>query len=180
MAGSRESKEVATTTTAKELIEFYQLQPHPEGGFYKRTYCAEGKIFTSSHQNRFRGGGERFYSTGIYYLLVENACSRLHRIASDEMWHYYLGGPITIVEIFPSGGGVKQTVLGPDFRSGQVVQYVVPAGVWFGSFPNPGTSFAFVGCTVAPGFDFEDFEIANKSMLLEQYPQATELIERLS
>lgn len=165
------------TAEVRELVEFYKLEPHPEGGFYRRTYCAEGLIQQSTQQMRFKG--ERHYSTAIYYLLPAGNRSKLHRIASDEVWHFYLGGPITIAEISPKDGKVKLTSLGNDFRKGQVFQHVVPAGSWFGSYPQEGTAFALVGCTVSPGFDFADFEIGDKDKLLKEFPNAKEVIDRL-
>ena len=165
-----------TSATIEELIKLYDMQPHPEGGFYKRTYQASGIITQSTEQSKFKG--TRFYSTAIVYLLSAGSRSKLHRIASDEMWHFYLGGPMTIVEL-TSSGDVKETVLGQDFNAGQRVQYVVTSGNWFGAFPNEGTEFSFVGCTVSPGFDFEDFEFGDKAKLLKEYPQATSIIQRL-
>jgi predicted cupin superfamily sugar epimerase len=162
--------------TAEDLIQLYDMRPHPEGGFYTETYKAIGKITASTEQHKYKG--ERCFSTGIYYLLPAGSRSKLHRIASDEMWHFYLGGSMTIVELTPAGE-VKETILGPNVHAGQKVQYVVPAGNWFGGFPNEGTGYSFVGCTVSPGFDFEDFEFGDKSKLLAQYPQNKTILERL-
>jgi predicted cupin superfamily sugar epimerase len=158
------------------LVELYNMKPHPEGGFYAETYRSSGKIMDGTEQHKYKG--ERSYSTGIYYLLPNGARSKLHRIASDEMWHFYLGGPMTIVELTPKGE-LMETVLGPDVLNGQKVQHVVPAGNWFGGFPLDDTDFSFVGCTVAPGFDFADFEFGNIEALLKEYPKAKPLIERL-
>lgn len=159
--------------TKEELIEKFNLEPHPEGGYYKETYRASLK----SKYNNFNG--ERNVSTGIYYMLTKGSKSGLHRIKSDEMWHFYLGGPMTIVEFYDDGRFVK-TILGQNINKGEMVQHTLPAGCWFGGFPNEGTDFSFVGCTVAPGFDFADFEFASKKYLLEKFPKQQELINRLT
>jgi len=149
----------------KSLVETLKLQPHPEGGFYRETYRAAGKT------------GDRNYSTAIYYLLPAGAVSRLHRIKSDELFHFYLGGPMTLVELGPKGE-VETVTLGQDVAAGQRLQHVVPAGKWFGGF-CAGGDFSLVGCTVAPGFDFADFELGDKAALLARYPGARDLIERI-
>ena len=154
-----------------EIIQLYDMQPHPEGGFFKETYRSLGEADTSR--------GKRSFSTAIYYLLPAGAQSRLHRIASDEMWHFYLGGPMTLIEIAPTGE-LKKTVLGHDLKAGELAQAVVPAGSWFGAYANEETEYAFVGCTVAPGFDFRDFEMGNRDNLLALYPHAREAILKLT
>ncbi|MBI2974578.1 MAG: cupin domain-containing protein, partial [Deltaproteobacteria bacterium] len=153
--------------TVAELVKLYGLQPHPEGGYFKETYRSSESIPGGVLPKR---GNDRNFSTGIYFLLPEGSVSKLHRIKSDEMWHFYLGGPLTIAQITPSGK-IEQAILGQDVKSGQKVQYVVPSGYWFGAYPNAGSKFSFVGCTVAPGFDFADFEMGNKAGLLKEYHQ---------
>lgn len=162
--------------SVSDLVEIYNLQPHPEGGYYKETYRSAGTIPGGALPGH---GGDRSYSTGIYFLLPESSTSKLHRIKSDEIWHFYLGGPLTIVQISP-GGKVEKVTLGQDIKSGHKVQYTVPAGYWFGAYPNPGSNYSFVGCTVAPGFDFTDFEMGSREQLLKEYPQAKEVIEHLT
>ena len=156
------------------LTERFNLQPHPEGGFYAETYRASAKVSTPA--------GERNASTAIYFLITPGNVSRLHRIKSDEAWHFYLGGPMTVVELVD--GTAKCTTLGQDVlaESPQVVQYVVKANTWFGSFPNDGTPYSLVGCTVAPGFDFADFELGSRAALLAEFPseEAKPLIEKLT
>lgn len=137
-----------------ELVKLHSLLPHPEGGFYKETYRSE-------------------FSTGIFYLLTKGQKSSLHRIKSDEMWHFYGGDSISIVEI-TEDGLVKETRL--DKTN---VQYVVPANVWFGAYLPDGSEFAFTGCTVAPAFHFHDFELGNKEQMLREFPKAKEMIEKL-
>lgn len=163
--------------SAEQIIKAYELQPHPEGGLYKRSYQSEGQIQQQALPSRF--GGTRFFSTAIYYLLPQGARSRLHRIASDEIWHFYLGGPLVVAEILPDGT-VKKTILGQDIKLGQQVQYVVKAGSWFGAYPTEEAEYCFVGCTVSPGFDFADFEMADQSQLMTKFPNARELIQQLT
>ena len=149
------------------LIEHYKLQPHPEGGFFTQTYRSPGLIPRAALPAEFTG--ERSFSTAILFLLLENDFSALHRLRQDEVWHFYLGGALRLVMISP-GGEFSETVLGRNGSAGDVVQAVVPAGCWFGARPAEGAVFSFVGCTVAPGFDYADFELANRSDLLEQFP----------
>jgi predicted cupin superfamily sugar epimerase len=123
--------------------------------------------------------GDRPFSTSIYFLLKAGDVSRLHRLRSDETWHFYAGGPLTVAEISPKGA-VTKTTLGRDLAAGHTFQHVVPAGAWFGAWPEAGTEFSFAGCTVAPGFDFRDFELARREELLELFPHAAELIKKLT
>lgn len=149
---------------------------HPEGGYYRETYRSMECIDRVNLPPRF--GGDRAYSTGALYLLTRGSRSRLHRIQSDEMWHFYLGGPLLIAEISPEGS-VRETVLGNDILQGHEVQWLVPAGCWFGAYPLEEAEYCFVGCTVAPGFDFADFEMGDRETLLRQYPGAQRVIEKL-
>jgi predicted cupin superfamily sugar epimerase len=165
------------TVSVEDLIRIHQLGPHPEGGYFRETYRSAEFIPHGSLPARYKG--DRAYLTGIYYLLPRGAVSHLHRIASDEMWHFYLGGPLRIVEI-GSGGLVREIVLGPYVDWGQQVQHVVKAGVWFGAYPEADSEFAFVGCTVAPGFDFADFELGRREELLREFPSARQFIEQLT
>jgi predicted cupin superfamily sugar epimerase len=166
-----------TKLTVANLVGLCEMQPHPEGGYFRETYRSQGAIFSSSDQSKFQG--ERTFSTGIYFLLPSGSKSRLHRITSDEMWHFYLGGPMTLVQISPEGEMTK-VILGQDLMAGQRVQYTVPAGCWFGGYPNPGTDYSFVGCTVSPGFEFQDFEMGNRNELLSLYPHAKDVIYDLT
>lgn len=160
-----------------ELIRAYRLEPHPEGGYFSESYRAKELVDKSALPVRF--AGPRVHSTAIYFLLPEGKKSSLHRIAADEVWHFYLGGPLVIVEISPEGV-VRETKLGRDFKNGEHLQHVVPAGFWFGAHPLTGSGYSFVGCTVAPGFDFADFELAEREALLRLYPQAEAQIRRLT
>ena len=163
------------TPTAKELTELYGLMPHPEGGFFKETYRAREAY--KSLPEPFNG--PRNYSTAIFFLLPKGAKSALHRIAADEVWHFYLGGPLTLVQISPTGE-CEMVILGANVKKGEKLQHVVPAGYWFGAHPSAGSDYSFVGCTVSPGFDFADFEMGNRTDLTKRYPAHKAVIERLS
>ena len=163
--------------SAEELIRTHHLTAHPEGGYFRETYRSPELIPSCSLPARYRG--DRCYSTAIYYLLPKGVKSHLHRVGSDEIWHFYLGGPLRLVLIH-ADTTVEEVVLGPDVIQGQRLQYVVKAGTWFGAYPEPASDFSFVGCTVAPGFDFSDFELGSRKQLLNQYPQAKDVIERLT
>jgi predicted cupin superfamily sugar epimerase len=156
-----------------ELIERLQLAPHPEGGHFRESYRAAETVGAAALPRRFNGA--RSISTAIYFLLEAGQCSHLHRIRSDEVWHFYAGDPLDVVEI-DATGGLKTTRLG----AGGVYQHVVPAAVWFGAIPAEGGRFALVGCTVAPGFDFADFELADRAALAAEYPAHQDWIRRLT
>ena len=160
-----------------DIVKKLGLMPHPEGGFYRETYRSGNSIPQGALPKVF--SGDRAYSTAIYFLIPKEGKSSFHRIKSDEAWHFYLGGPMTIVELHPNGE-IEKIVLGSNISHEERLQYVVPAGVWFGAYTNPGTDYSVVGCTVAPGFDFSDFEMANREMLLKEFPDAREEIERLT
>ena len=127
--------------------------------------------------------GRRAASTAIYFLITPGAVSRLHRIQADEVWHFYLGSPLVVVEI-TEDGELTKTILGSNVLSGEecpsVPQHVVRAGTWFGCYPLDGGEFSFVGCTVAPGFEFSDFELASRDKLLARFPQHAAEIEPLT
>lgn len=155
----------------QNIIDKLEMLPHPEGGFYKETYRSSESVDTEM--------GERSLSTGIYFLLPKGHVSHFHRIKSDEMWHFYSGDPLTIVEIDEQGKLIT-TTLGPNLDKGEIPQYVVKANRWFGSFPSDKSEFCFVGCTVSFGFDFTDFELANKENLQKQFPELSIMIEKLT
>lgn len=164
------------STTAKTLIEQLALARHPEGGWFKETYRASDKLAAQALPARF--DGDRSASTAIYFLLEAGDISALHRIQSDEVWHFYAGAPLRVHGIFPDGA-YQEWKLGANLAAGEHFQAVVPAGCWFGAELAEG-DFALVGCTVAPGFDFADFELAQAKQLLACYPQHAELIHRLT
>jgi hypothetical protein len=162
---------------AETLIKELGLLPHPEGGFFRETYRAPLHLPGSALDPHF--AGSRNASTAIYYMLTEGDRSRFHRIRSDEVWHFYLGDPLQVVEL-TDAGDARVTLLGTDLTAGQVPQHVVPAGRWFGSCPAPGSLFSLVGCTVSPGFDFADFEMATRDQLAQIYAHSLDWIERLT
>eukprot|EP00039_Didymoeca_costata_P024219 m.9654 g.9654 ORF g.9654 m.9654 type:complete len:171 (+) comp4106_c0_seq2:174-686(+) len=148
-------------------IKELKLKPHPEGGYFKETYRSDIQF------------NDRNLASSIYYMTVKGSFSHIHRIKSDEMWHFYAGGPLRVLEILPNGEG-KETLLGPNLDKGQRLQYVVKAGSWFGSLPVEGEDYSLVGCTVSPGFDFEDFELGVKEELLKEYPDRENIITTLT
>lgn len=160
-----------------EICAKLKLLPHPEGGFYSETYRAAELISQSGLPSRYTG--DRAHSTAIYFLLTADSCSRLHRVKSDEVFHFYLGDPVLLLELLPDGSTVR-TLLGTNLSDGQVPQHIVRSGTWQGSFVMPSGRFALLGTTVAPGFDFADFEMADRAKLLAQYPNEAELVEKLT
>ena len=159
------------------MIELFKLEPHPEGGFFRETYRSKEYFSAAGLPGRY--GADRNFSTAIYYLLPEGAKSHLHRLKSDEFWHFYLGGPLELIQICP-GGTAEEIILGHDISGGQQLQHLVPAGCWFGAQPKPENDFSFVGCTVSPGFDFSDFEMGDREHLIKLFPAARTVIERLT
>ena len=162
---------------AARWVRILGLTPHPEGGFFKETYRAGEGIASAHLPARF--GGDRAFATAIYFLLEGRQVSRLHRIRSDEVWHYHAGGPLVVHAIAPDGARTA-AALGLDVEAGQTPQHVVPAGHWFGATLETGADYALVSCTVAPGFDFAELELAHRDALLARYPQHAALIERLT
>ena len=158
------------------LIQQYGLGPHPEGGWYKQTYKSNEQITATALPERFYG--DRAFSTAIYFLLEKGNFSAFHRIKSDECWHFY-AGELLHIYIIEQSGELKIISLGNDLEKGQSFQYVVPANCWFASRPAPGSEYCFVGCTVSPGFEFEDLELANAKELSAIYPQHRSIIIEL-
>jgi uncharacterized protein len=159
--------------SAKDMIKKFDLKKHPEGGYFKESYRSSEVIACHALPSRYKG--ERSFSTAIYYLLPAGEVSRLHRLASDETWHFYLGGPLKLLQI-PPDGNARIIILGPDLDAGQKVQHAVPAGDWFGARPAEDSAYSLVGCTVAPGFDFSDFESADPENLSHDFPALRDLI----
>jgi predicted cupin superfamily sugar epimerase len=160
-------------------IDRLDLRPHPEGGYFRETYRAAESISAGALPERFDGA--RAFSTAVYFLITEDAFSAFHRIRSDELWHFYAGDAVTLAVLDGDGtGGLTTASLGREPARGQSPQVVIPAGAWFAAeVASPG-AFALVGCTVAPGFDFADFELAERAVLLARYPQHRGVIERLT
>jgi predicted cupin superfamily sugar epimerase len=165
------------TPTASFWVERLGLRRHPEGGWYRETYRAAESVARAHLPGRFTG--DRCFATAIYYLLEAGDFSALHRIRQDEGWHFYDGDPLLLHQIDPAGACSRVT-LGRDLAAGQVPQAFVPAGWLFAAEVAPGGSCGLVGCTVAPGFDFADFELPARAALLGQHPQHRALVERLT
>ena len=153
------------------------LIAHPEGGYYRETYRASLSIAREVLPIEFTG--PRLVSTAIYFLLEGYNFSAFHRLRSDELWHFYAGDPI-VVHMIEENGSYSEVLLGSNPDAGEVLQAVVKAGCWFASRVRDPQSFALAGCTVAPGFDFEDFELGKRAALTRQYPQHGKLIEQLT
>lgn len=163
-----------TLFSAADLATRLDLAPHPEGGFYRETYRAPTLVDTPH--------GPRAASTAIYFLVPRGTCSALHRIASDEVWHHYAGAALRVVRIAEDGTR-RDLVIGADIDAGQKMQGVVPAGEWFGAMlegREDEPDWALVGCTVAPGFDFADFELARRTDLVARFPQHEAVITTLT
>jgi predicted cupin superfamily sugar epimerase len=166
-----------TDKTARYWIEKLQLEAHPEGGYFRQTYRSDVMIAREALPAGFAGA--RAASTAIYFLLEGENFSAFHRLRSDEVWHFYAGDPLVVHVISPEGS-YSSILLGCELEAGQVLQAVVLAGCWFASHVADWSSFAVVGCTVAPGFDFEDFKMGEREELVARYPQHREVIERLT
>ena len=188
---------------AKYWIGKLGLEVHPEGGYFRQTYKSELTIVPEASERahgvakgaaRMRQPGlhgARSASTGIYFLLEGEDFSAFHRLRSDEMWHFYMGSPL-VVHVLDAAGEYSSILLGGDAEAGQVFQAVVRAGCWFAAelAQNPHfsqnplemnhPSYALVGCTVAPGFEFDDFEMARREELEAKYPGQKEMIQKLT
>lgn len=163
--------------TLEEIIEKLGLLPHPEGGYYKETYRSPGEIDKPCLEARYNG--KRNHSTCIYFLLTSEHFSAFHRIKQDEIWHFYDGSPIELHTISALGEH-KEYIIGRDFSKGEVPQLVVPGEHWFAAQIIDKEGYALVGCTVSPGFDFEDFELPSRKDLIGIYPEHQELIARFT
>ena len=168
---------VNTSATIQNIIDQLALQPHPEGGYFKETYRSKGVIQADGLDPVYQGS--RNYSTCIYFLLTADTFSAFHRIKQDEFWHFYDGSPIELHLISPEGEYSK-VIIGRDVLQGQVPQFVVTGGYWFAANVLQGGDYALTGCTVAPGFDFADFELPERQKLLNLFPQHAQVIIALT
>ena len=158
--------------TAEEIKALLKLEPHPiEGGHFRQTYVSAEKVQLER--------GMRSAGTAIYYLLEEGAFSEMHMLRSDEIFHFYLGDPVEMLQLYPDGGSAV-FLLGPDLAAGQHVQLLVPAGVWQGSRLVEGGKTALLGCTVSPGFDYTDYRGGSFAELAERWPARREYIRELT
>ncbi|KAK9101571.1 hypothetical protein Scep_025001 [Stephania cephalantha] len=183
---------------ASEVVALLNLKPHPEGGFYSETF-RDFSVNLLKSQLPPQYKVDRPISTSIFFLLPSGCISHLHRIPCAETWHFYKGEPLTVVEL-NADGTTKQTILGSDIEAGHKLQYTVPPNIWFGSYPtldidtisSDGKSvvkapkrdgeyhYSLVGCTCAPAFQFEDFELAKRSELISSAPNAEAWISYLT
>ncbi len=158
--------------TAAEIKALLKLEPHPvEGGSFRRTYTSRVKI---NLERRTRAA-----STAIYYLLEAGTFSEMHVLESDEIFHYYLGDPVEMLQLFPDGRS-QVTILGHDLAGDQCVQHLVPAGTWQGSRLIGDGKVALIGCTVVPGFDYADYNHSTFEELSLRWPQHLELLRKLT
>jgi predicted cupin superfamily sugar epimerase len=153
--------------TAAQWIAALGLEPHPEGGWFRETYRAREHIEASGLPARY--GGPRSFSTSIYFLLEGTQFSAFHRLKSDELWHFHAGGSLQ-VWIIDEAGRLRTERVGPDPAAGDRLQLVLPAGTWFAARPLAAADYTLLGCTVAPGFDFADFELAGRAALAGRFP----------
>jgi uncharacterized protein len=161
---------------AQLLIEKLGLKPHPEGGWYREIYRSPDTIKAESLPERFKE--DHSISTSIHYLLQNEDFSAFHRIKSDEIWHFYLGSPVKLYIL--KDGLLELIFLGDNVESGHVFQAMVPNGSWFAAEVSVPESFALLGCTVSPGFEFSDFEIASLAGLEPEYGKYATLIRRMT
>ena len=162
---------------ARYWIEKLELLEHPEGGWYKEVYRSDESIPENGLPARFNAG--RSISTSIYYLLEKENKSHFHRIKSDELWHYYSGNSAIEILIIRKGK-LERLLLGSNFEEGESFQLVVPKNCWFAAHLINKDGFALVGCTVSPGFHFEDFEMAEQKELLQNFPEFIDTIKQFT
>ena len=157
---------------ANEIKEFLKLAPHPvEGGYFRRTYTSTLNVGLER--------GERAAGTAIYYLLEPGTFSEMHVLVSDELFHFYLGDPVEMLQLWPSGE-TRVVTLGQDLAAGQHVQLLVPAGVWQGTRLLGDGKVALLGCSVTPGFDFADYKSGSYAELAEKWPEQADKIRTLT
>jgi predicted cupin superfamily sugar epimerase len=170
-------EETTMIKSAQYWIDKLGLIPHPEGGYYRETYRSTLTIAKAALPSQFTG--PRLVSTAIYFLLEGKNFSAFHRLRSDELWHFYVGSPL-VVHVIEENGLHSEISLGSNTDAGEALQAVVKANCWFASRVRDPSSFALAGCTVAPGFDYEDFELGKRSELIRLYPQHRKLVEQLT
>jgi hypothetical protein len=164
--------------TADQIRTLLHLKPHPEeGGYFIETYRSSETISEKALPSRYKG--RRFFGTAIYYLLTTQTFSALHRLRSDEIFHFYSGDPVEMLQLWPDGSG-RVVILGSDILNGMQPQVVIPRGVWQGAKLLKNGKFALLGATVSPGFEFADYESGRRDELVKSYPKFRGLIIALS
>ncbi|MCF6270854.1 MAG: cupin domain-containing protein [Melioribacteraceae bacterium] len=162
---------------SQQWISKLNLNPHPEGGFYREVYRSDEVLLSTSLDERYTGS--RSISTSIYFLLKENQFSAFHKIKSDELWHFYDGSAIKLY-IISEDGKLEIKKVGINISDNEFPQITIPKNVWFAAEPIDKESYTLVGCTVAPGFDFNDFELGERKDLLQSFPEHKDLIIRFT
>ena len=163
--------------SSQDIVRKLNLNPHPEGGYFRETYRSSDVLPEDVLDNNIQG--PRNTSTGIYYLLESDDFSALHKINQDEMWHFYLGDAIAL-SMISEHGKLSTVTIGSNILKGELLQFVVPKNYWFGARILKENSFALLGCTVAPGFDFKDFTLGNRHDLINQFPEHKTIITALT
>jgi len=164
--------------TADQITALLNLTPHPkEGGYFRETYRSPETIPEKTLPSRHKG--MRSFATAIYYLLTPGTFSAMHRLRSDEIFHFYLGDPVEMLQLFPDGTG-RIVMLGSDLLNGMQPQVIVPRGVWQGARLIQTGRYTLLGTTVSPGFEFADYEIGQKDDLIKSHPQFRDLITALT
>ncbi|GAA3598118.1 cupin domain-containing protein [Flavivirga amylovorans] len=164
-------------STIQDIVDQLELQPHPEGGYFKEVYRSNGLINEDNLGEDF--SGQRNYATSIYFLLTSESFSAFHRIKQDEIWHFYKGSPIKL-HIISNDGIYSNTIIGNNMEKGQHPQFVVKAKDWFAAEVIDKNAYALVGCTVSPGFDFKDFELPERDTLISKFPEHKNIITAFS
>lgn len=165
---------------AQEIIKHYSMQPLPdEGGYYVETYRASETVSQKALHSRYTG--DRNHCTSILYLITPTSFSKMHRVKSDEIFHFYIGDPVEMLQLYPDGTS-KVVIMGNDIKAGHHQQVAVPNGVWQGTkLKKSGKDkFALLGCTVSPGFEFQDYETGNREDLIKNHPTQHQLIKALT
>lgn len=163
--------------TAEYWIKKLQLQKHPEGGYFREVYRSDEEIKSEHLPGRY--GGARNHSTSIYFLLQSDEFSAFHQIKSDETWHFYNGSGLTI-HMINEKGKYSAIKLGSNPEEGEVFQFTIPHGVWFAASGDKSDSYALVGCTVAPGFHYDDFELGKRGVLTKLFPALRDIIAKFT
>lgn len=164
--------------TADQIIALLNLKPHPEeGGYFVETYRSSETLSEKALPSRYRG--IRSFGTAIYYLLTPETFSAIHRLQSDEVFHFYLGDPVEMLQLWPDGSG-KVITMGSDILNGMQPQIIIPIGVWQGARLIKDGRFALLGTTVSPGFELVDYESGRRHELVKSYPQFREVIIALT
>ncbi|MDZ7764972.1 MAG: cupin domain-containing protein [Melioribacteraceae bacterium] len=158
----------------KSIIEKLSLQPHPEGGYFREVYRSTDEIKKHGLPDRYKTN--RNSGTSIYYMLEGEQFSSFHKLKSDETWHFYLGSPI-ILHLISREGEYSKIVLGQKILEDELHQFTIINGTWFAAEVKDKKSYSLVGCTVYPGFDFEDFEMGDRFELINKFPQHKEIIK---